>query len=234
MPVPVVQSLIDKVDNLRVVRDQIATILLTNSARQQELAQAAIKDPAPWKVRVFVDRTDCTGEFTSHDEEEDKPRDLPIPIVSVLVEESSYDRARSAPVGRQQADGKYYLDIYAGGISTDTSDGHMPADQMAAEELLRVYGLVRNILVSDICQNLGMLGVVGDHWCESFKVMQLRAADRDKPNVDHVAVGRLELSVSFLEYAPAYEGTLIEAITGTVKRTETGEIYFKTTPPLGV
>lgn len=234
MTIPLVQSLIDKQGTLRAVRDQVAAIILGNSANQQALAESAGKDPKPWKLRVFVDRTDCSGEYTSNDDDEDAPQRDPTPIVNVQFDETEYDKKRGTPTQHQQADATFCIDIYGCGVATDTTDGHAPGDAAAADEALRAYMLVFNFLMSDVCSNLGLPGIVGDHWPEKFKLLAVPPGDRDKPRVERVAVGRLELSVSFVEFAPQYEAPLLETVTGTVKRKETGELYLTTKPPLGV
>lgn len=232
---PIVQALFKKTDNLKVVRDQIAAIVLANSEAQQAFAEATPgEDPAQWKLRVFVEQTDCRSEFTSHDDSEDDATIDTTPIVSVWFDEVTYDKKRSAQSERQQADGVFHLDIYGCGISTATSAGHDPGDMLAADEVLRAYGLVRNILMSDVCINLGMAGVVGDRWPQLFKMLGPSADDRDKPKVERVAVGRLELAVSFNEFSPQYEAEPLELISAAVLRKETGEIYFKTNPQIGV
>jgi hypothetical protein len=233
---PLVQQRITATPNLLVVRDQIAAILLANLENQRALAEAEGADPAPYNVRVYVEREDCRGEFTSHDEEE--PLAISsrneAPLISVCFDKLDYDKRRSAPTERQQADAVYYLDIYACGVSEDTSSGWMPGDQKAANEVLRVYGLAYQILKSDVNINLGMVGVVGDVWINKFQTQALSSDDRDKPRVERIAVGRIEIEVSFLEYSPQYVAEPLELISGAVKRTETGQLYLTATIPTGV
>jgi hypothetical protein len=233
----VLQALIDKVDTLELVRDQIAAILLAESANQQALARAAGKDPQDWALRLFVERNgNCWHQFTSTNEGDDDASTIdPTPIVNVWVDHTEYDKARSDPSGRQQANAVYHLDIYGYGVATATAQGHDPGEMLAAFAVQRAYRLIRNTLISPINENLQMIGVVGDRWINSFKAGgQVSASEHDKHPVENVSLGRVELEVSFLEYAPEYQGVTIEAITGTVKRAETGEIYFTATPPLGV
>jgi hypothetical protein len=231
---PLVQSLIKKVDNLKIVRDQIAAILLANSLAQQDFARAEGENPDQWKLRVYVEQTDCRSEFTSRDEGDDDVVTDATPVVSVWFDEIAYDKKRSSQSERQQADATYYVDVYGCGVSQETSEGQAIGSAIATEEVIRAYGLVRNILMSDVCINLGMPGVVGNRWPELFKMLGPSADDRDKPKVERVAVGRLTLSISFLEFSPQYEAQLLETIGGSVLRKETGEIYFKTNPQIGV
>lgn len=227
----VLQALIDKFDTLELVRDQIAAILLAESENQQQFARNASRDPQPWALRVFTERNgNCWHNFLATEEGDDDASTVdPTPIVNVWHSSTTYDRKRSDPSGRQQADAIYHVDIYGVGIATTTAQGHDPGEMLAAREVERAYRIIRNTLISPINENLQMLGTVGDRWILSFKTGPVNTAESDKPRVEHVGIGRVELSVSFLEYAPEYEGVTIEAIAGTVLRKETGEIYFKTT-----
>ncbi len=232
MSVPqVLQALLDKVDTLELVRDQIAAILLAESKNQQALALVAQKDPQLFALRIFVERnSNCWHNFTSTTEGNDDVDSIdPTPIVNVWHSHVEYDRNRSDPSGRQQATAVYHVDIYGCGVATLTTRGHDPGEMLAAFEVQRAYRLIRNTLIHPFNENLQMLGTVGDRWILSFKAGPINTAEHDKPRVEHVSIGRVELEVSFLEYAPEYEGVTIEAIAGTVLRKETGEIYFKTT-----
>jgi hypothetical protein len=236
MPLQTLQALIDKVDTLELVRDQIAAILLTESRNQQDLALLAGKDPQAFALRIFVERNgNCWHQFTATEEGDDDASTIdPTPIINIYHVSSEYDQKRSAPSGHKQADGTFHIDIYGYGVATQTSAGHDSGEMLASYEVQRAYRLIRNTLDSPINENLQMLGVVGDRWINSFKSGAQPTGEHDKHPVENVSLGRVELEVSFLEYAPEYEGVAIEAIAGTVKRTETGEIYFKTTPQLGV
>jgi hypothetical protein len=229
MAYELLQSLIDKRDNLEIVRDQVALILLLELANQQQKALAVGKDPQEWKLRIFTERGNCWGDFTSDDSgdsDTERPAVDLTPIVSVWVNKATYDRARSLPVVRQQADASLVVDIYGGGIARSKDGGHATAELQASNEVLRAYRLVRNILMSGNASNLAMPGVVGDHWPTEFETVSQPNEDLDKPKFERVAMGRLQLSVSFLEFAPEYVGEPLETLAVGVKRRETGELYF--------
>lgn len=230
MPYELLQSLIDKRDNLVIVRDQIATILLLELQNQQQKALEAGRDPQDWKLRIFTERANCWGDFTSDDSgdhDAGPPAIDPTPIVSVLAHKTKYDKARSLPVVEQTADAIYEIHIYGCGVAHASSGGHVTGERMATDEVLRAYALVRNILMSGHAANLAMPGIVGDHWPEDFEVMGQPSDDLDKPKYERVAAGRLQLAVSFLEFAPQYVGQPLETLAVGVKRRETGELYFE-------
>lgn len=227
----VLQALIDKLDTFEIVRDQIAAIILAETANQQQKALAAGKDKRLWALRVFTERNGtCWHHFTSGGDVDDDQLVIDqTPIVNVWHAEHGFDRKKSPPSGDQVSDGTFHIDIYGCGIATDTSEGHDPGELLAAREVERAYRLIRNTLASPINENLQLLGTVGDRWIKSFKTQPINTAESAKPQLENVAIGRIELEVSFLEYAPEYQGVTIENIAGTVLRKETGEIYFKTT-----
>lgn len=229
MPYEPLQSLIDKRDNLVVVRDQIATILLLELKNQQDKALAEGRDPQGWKLRIFTERPNCWGDFTSDDSGDDDASTPAIdttPIVSVLAHKAKYPRDRGLPVVEQTADALYEIHIYGCGVAHAASGGHVTAERQAADEVLRAYTLVRNILWSGHAANLAMPGIVGDHWPDEFEAMGQPNEDLDKPKYERVAAGRLQLSVSFLEFAPQYVGQPLETLAIGVNRRETGELYF--------
>lgn len=219
-------------DNLEIVRDQIAAIIKLESDGQQALAVAENEDPQPWALRVFTERTNCWGYFTSNESTDDDATSIdPTPIVSVWVDSVSYDKKRSVPSQRQQASAKINIDIYGCGVSAASERGHDSGDEVAAREVQRAYRLVRNILMSDVYVSLGMLGVVADRWPESFEMLK---PGQDKTTVESVDVGRLVLDVSFNEFSPEYEGEPLELISAGVKRKEDGELYFTANLQIGV
>lgn len=229
MPYEPLQSLIDKRDNLEIVRDQVATILMLELQNQQQKALDAGRDPQEWRLRVFTERANCWGEFSSDDSGDDDtgaPAFDPTPIVSILAHKVKYDRARSLPVVEQTADAVYEIGIYGCGVARTSAQGQVTAEREAADEVLRAYRLVRNILMSGHAANFALAGVVGDHWLEEFEVMGQPNEDLDKPKFERVAAGRLLLSVAFLEFAPQFVGQPLDTLSAGVKRRETGELYF--------
>lgn len=223
------QALIDleQPSNLEHVRDRIAEILFKEQESQQEKAREAGKDPDTWALRVFTEASNCWGMFTASEEGETDAETIELrPIVNVWFDRAEYDRKRSDPTIRHQANATYHIDIYAAGVSGPSSKGHDSGDVLASLAAQRAYGYVRSILMAGPSANLQWPGIVGDHWPASFEVMARPSADIDKGQVEHVACGRLKLEVSFLEFAPEYEGQPLTELFVGVKRKETGELYF--------
>jgi hypothetical protein len=221
-----ITSLIDKVDNSEIIRDQIAAILLVESAQQQVLAAAAdpAKDPRLWALRVFVERSNPWAEW------QDAPSKQidATPIVNVTYDNATADAAGSDAIERQKLVGTFHIDCYGYGVAADTVDGHLAGDHAAALESQRALRLVRNILMSAHYAYLGFprgsSQFVASRWPQSFTMFQPAFDGRA---LQRVVACRLALQVEFNEFSPQVEGQPLEIISATVKRKETGEIYFK-------
>lgn len=219
-------ALIDKVDNSELVRDELAAILAVESAAQQVLASAAAKDPALWKLRVFLERSNPWSEFIDSPDVAD-----PAPIVNVSLDNINYDGRSSNAVERQKATAVYHLDCYGYGVSEDDgATGHTPGDQRAALEAQRAVRLVRNILMAGAYTYLGQRGLV---WGRSIQSIQIFQPAVDARVVPQIVAARVAVAVSFNEFSPQVEGEPLELVATTVFRAETGEIYLQAniTPP---
>ena len=90
-----IPTLIDKQDTFEIVRDQIATILVTEIVSQQALAVADGKDPDLWKVRIYTERSNAWEQFLEVPPVDESP------ICNIW-----YDKIRSLKIGGTQLVGK--------------------------------------------------------------------------------------------------------------------------------
>lgn len=215
-----IQTLIDKKDNVELIRDQIAAIILVEQARQQELAAAADKDPDLWKLRVFLERSDPWDEFQPG---EDGVAKDSTPIVNVWWANSDDGEHGSNTVERQRVTGTFHIDVYGYGVSRETDAGHDSGDETAALEAQRAGRLVRNILMSAHYTYLGMRGVVGRRWRHSAQFFQPAIDGRP---LAHVSAMRIALRVDFNEFSPQHVPVPLALISVAVKRIDTGELLF--------
>lgn len=227
-----IASLIDRPDSFEVVRDKIAAILLLESQAQVALATAAGKpDPSLWKLRIFTERSNPWDEWPEAEEPGSQSDIDATPIVNVSFDSDTFDKARGNIVSQQQADGVFNVDVYGRGISAgDGSTGHVPGDQAAALEAARALRLVRSILLSAPYVNLGLRGLVGNRWVGSRTSLQPARGDRP---VQHVMAARLALQVSYLEFAPQWDGVPLLVVGTQITRADTGEIFFAADFPTG-
>lgn len=223
-----IAELVEKTDNFELVRDQIAAILLVESAEQMGLAAEAHKDPELWRLRVFTERSNPWDEFSSSPDR--RAIEATAPIVNVCFDSCSFDRSASNVVERQRAVGVYHIDCYGYGLSADDGgSGHVPGDEGAALEAHRAVRLVRNILMAGAYTYLGMRGVVGRRFPESIQIFQPQIDGR---TVQHVVAARITLQVEFNELSPQVQGQSLELVSLSVVRAETGELFLRADFPV--
>jgi hypothetical protein len=218
-----IETLIDKVDNVELIRDQIAAIILVEQARQQELAAAAdpAKDPELWRLRVFLERANPWDEFPS-DPQDGVAFDA-APLVNVWWANSDDGEHTSNVVERQRVTATFHIDCYGYGVSRETEAGHDSGDETAALEAQRAARLVRNILMSAHYTYLGMRGVVARRWRASAQSFQPAIDSRP---VAHVSAVRQSFQVTFNEFSPQHVPVPLALISVAVKRIDTGELLF--------
>jgi hypothetical protein len=214
--VDVLQSLIDKQDGFEVVRDQIAAILVAEVSNQMSLAATALKDPLLWKLRIYTERSNPWEQFQVQDVDDKSP------IVNIWYESSTFPEGRGDVFERQQATGRFNIDVIAyGEASNNPAGGHEPGDLDAALNLARALRLVRNILMAGQNAYLQLQGDVGFRWPESITQYQPEGT-----NASQIAAARIIFRADFNEFAPQYEGEILELVSAEVIRKEDGEVVL--------
>jgi hypothetical protein len=221
-----IPTLIDKLDTVEIVRNIIATILLEESAQQQELAAQAAQDSNLWKLRVFTERTNPWAEWIAAPDQESIDA---TPIVAVNFVRETFDKSKSDLFSRQQADAQFHLDVFGYGISTATETGHTPGDEKASLEAHRAVRLVRNILMSPYYVELGYPSLVGERFVESAERFPPEDSEQFFPNVVGI---RITLGVNLVETVGQITGEDCESFFITIERQETGETYLTITGDL--
>ncbi len=212
-----IQTLIDKQDSFEIIRDQIAGILVLETASQQALAVLAGKDPVLYKFDVYMERSNPWEKFLDPEETDTTP------IVNVWYDTSTFDPSASNTFERQKTEAIFNIDVYGTGQSTATDNGHSSGDELASLEAQRMLRLVRNILMASINLNLQLKGLVWNRWPQSVKIFQPQAGERP---VNHVVAGRLALSVTFNEFSPQYVHENLEYVAIQVRQSETGQVLI--------
>lgn len=222
MTVPAIDTLIEGRDGSELVRDQIAAILLLESESQQQLAMTAGQNPDGWKLRVFLERSNPWADWIDLPETTENPTRT-FPLVNVWLDNMSYDPAASNVVERQKATGLFQIDCYGYGVSGDDAAGHVAGDEAAAFEAQRAVRLCRRILMAATYAYLGLRGLVWRRFPQGVTFFQPQIDGR---SVQQVQAARLSLAVDFNEFSPQVHGPSLEELVATVRRKETGEIYF--------
>ncbi|MCP4209824.1 MAG: hypothetical protein GY767_22675 [Shimia sp.] len=213
-----ITRLIDRPDGFEIVRDQVAAILATEQANQQALATAAGKDPSPWALNVYQERSNPWEQYLNNQ------NDL-TPIVNVWFDSASYDQGAGGVVDRQCSDAIINIDCYGCGVSTDDGDDNTAGDTAAALNAQRALRLVRNIIMASEYTYLDLRGFVGGRMPQSIKAFQPQTS---APTVQQIVATRLALKVRHNEFSPQYEYETLETLAATVKRSGDGRILIQT------
>lgn len=211
-------ELIDKQDTFEIIRDQIAAILLLETANQKILAVAAAKDPALWDLKIYIERSNPFEVFQN-----DNP-DV-TPIVNVWFDNEQFDKGASNLVERQKGNGVFNIDVYAVGVTESDGAGHKPGDREAALNAQRAIRLVRNILMS--AENMYLQLTRQTAWDRIPQAITLFQPTIGEQPVQNVMGARLALNVSYNEFSPQVSGDVMELLSVDIKRTEDGEIVVE-------
>lgn len=208
-------ELIDKQDNVEIIRDQIAAILVLEVANQMSLATTAGKDPDDWKLRVFTERSNPWDQFQNN------PTDRS-PLVNVWWDTEAFDLKKGNTVERQQAEAIFNIDCYGYAVSSDNvGGGFNPGDQEAAFEAQKAVRLVRNILMAAENMYLKLQGTVWRRYVQSVTSFQ---PDQNGQQVQQILAARLSFSVEFNEFSPEVDSETLCLMSVDVLRVEDGEI----------
>ncbi len=240
-----ITELIDRQDNSELICTQIGAILLVESLAQQALAVTAGKDPALWKLRIFVERSNAWDQFQDPPDASDPDAAIVFdgsPVVNVSFDEATFDKSKSNVVERQAAEGNFFIDCFGCGISTDLPNqlGHLPGDALAKVEAKRAYRLCRSILMAGAYTYLGFPRakdapsppgqIVSGRWPQGIKMSAVPASERV---AQHIEAARLTLQVTFNEFSPQVIGVPLELVSTTVTRSDTGQILLTADYPIG-
>ena len=215
-----ITTLITRRDNVEIVRDKLAEILLVESAAQQEIARVTDgEDPESYRLRVFTEAHAPWDEYLAQPTGQSEPIDT-APIVNIRWEESIADASSSNVIERQKVTGTYFLDCYGYGIARATDDGHVSGDESAALEAQRAARLVRSILMAGVYTYLGLQGTVWRRWWHGARAIEPPIEQRPAQYVQGV---RISMKIDFNELSPQVQGVPLAGVDITV-RNASGEV----------
>lgn len=212
-----IHELISKIDNVEIIRDQIAAILAVEIANQKALSGNL---PYP---SVFIERSEPWGQFLATSTPPAPP------VINVWWDSSTFEASTSNVVQRQKAEAVYNVDCYAAAPSEDVAGGgHIPGDEQAAREVQRAVRLARNILMSGAYTYLGLRGLVWKRFPQTISMFQPQIDNR---GANRVVGARLSLQVQFNEFSPQVVGEPLETLMIEVYRAGTGQLYLRAEYP---
>lgn len=149
------------------------------------------------RLDVFVERAISWEQL---------PSNARLPIANLMLDRVDYMRDGSTAL-RWRTSGRYTIDCLGFGTSGPIPGGHRAGDREAASEARRAARLVRQVLMDQRNQQLGLQGTVSTHWVESAQMMP--------PSQDYAAAHRcmacrIEVRVEFYEDAAEVEAEPFE------------------------
>lgn len=205
-----INEILSHQDAFEIIGDKIAAILLAETAPTKSL-------------RIFRERAMPWSFFQDAPHPQADPP-VSVPIVNIWFSGATFEERSSNVVERQRGTSTYYIDVYGYGISTDDPDGgHVPGDEAAARAAHKGVRIVRNILMSAKYTYLDLRGTVGRRWIQSIETFQ---PAMDSQPVQRIVGARIHFQVDHNEFSPQVEGAVLEEIALSVRRHETGELYF--------
>ncbi len=203
---PAYTKLQSEPDNIEVIREQIAALLVLDLEEQYRLAKEA-EDPnkKDYDVSVFMEK-DNPIQFVEKAEN-------PFPLVNVSLE-SAEQAGSTATVNRQSMTATFYVDVYATGNTDSLEDKGMKASMKA----WKTARLVRRILRAETNTYLRLRGIVG-----SVSLSFQSGEPADVQSAIRVKMVRVTAKVDYTENVEITSGPGIEVISMTVKD-DTGEV----------
>lgn len=211
--------LIDKRDNMEIIRDEIAAVLAVEIANQKVLAVAAGQDASDYDFNIYTEKTSpwelvetSEGEITSQ-----------VPLVNVYIESANLNTAKAGDVTSTVYSVKYNIDCIAAKNSKVAGGSKFSGDELAAYDAQRVCRLVRNILQSAQYKYLNLPSIMMDRKLSSITMFQPQISERP---AQHCVGARIVFQVDVIEYAPEYIGPLLDTIYGECTRADDGSLIF--------
>jgi hypothetical protein len=218
MATPKITELIDKSDNMELVRDEIAAILALEIGNQKTLAIAAGRDGDLWDFDVYSERT-SPWELV---EDADGKIIRQTPLVNVYLASANNNGASGDDVNLTAYNVVIHIDCLSAKAHKTIGGVMYRGDILAALDVQRVARLVRNILMAGIYRRL-IPGVVTARSIQSITMFQPNINDRP---AQHCVGARLVYACTVNEYSPQYDGPELELVSGAATRGEDGVVLF--------
>lgn len=210
--VPAYDELQSEPDNIEVIRDQIAALLVLDLQNQYALALEA-DDPnaEDYDIDVYVENDDPLQYVD--DETEDAN---PFPCVNVSLDSTDESKG-TAGLNKQDMAAQIYIDCYATGNTSSTAD----FGTKASLKVWKVARLVRRILRAEANAYLRLRGVVGEiGW-------KFQGGDPNQSqSAIRVRMVRITLTVNYVEDVDITDGEIDWQAVGLIKN-ENGQVIVE-------
>ena len=214
---PLIDTLIDKLDNNEIIRNEIAAILAVEIANQRALAVLASKpNPDDWFFNVYIERAKPWEISTESDGTEGGQ----MPLVNVFFDNDVFDNKGGNVVEEQKTKGTFFVDCY-GFKSRSVADG--AGDELSSKEADRIARLVRNILMAAVYTYLNQRTIVTSRFIMRREKLQ---PDIRQEGFENIIVARITVNVDYNEFSPQATAEQLETLFSEVKLSDTGQVLF--------
>jgi len=219
-----ITSLIDKRDNMEIIRDEIAAILALEITNQKALAVVAGQDPNDYDFAIYTEKTspwelleDENGKITGQS-----------PLVNVYLESASINNSKASDVTLSVFTVRFNLDCLSA-KNHKLIDGQISrGDELAARDVQRISRLCRNILMSAVYKRLNYGGILGNR---SFSGITMFQPQFGVVPAQHTVGARIVYTADITEYSPEYDAPIMDLIQGQSTRGDDGKVLFDITFP---
>lgn len=199
---PACTTLQNEPDNIEIIRDQIAALLVVDFENQARLAaELDVKSRRDYDVAVFVE-----NENPLQYVDDAEPDSNPFPCVNISVDSVNPEKGTGS-VNNQNMVATVYLDVYATGNTGSAEDFGMRAGLKA----WKTARLCRRILRAEKNTYFRLRGIVGNvGWkFQAFEPDSGQSAIR-------VRIVRITLTIPYVEDVEITEGVLDWEINGII------------------
>jgi len=219
-----ITTLIDKKDNMEIIRDEISAVLALEIANQQVLAVAAGKNPDDYNINVYTEKT-SPWELVESEQGEIISQ---TPIANVYLESASINNAKASDVTMTVYSVRYNIDCLAAKNSKIDNGKKYTGDELAAREVQRVARLIRNILQSAVYRRLNYGGIFNNRSVSGITMFQPQFGVSP---AQHTVGCRIVYTADITEFSPEYEAPILDLIQGESTRGDDGKVLFDITFP---
>jgi hypothetical protein len=212
------KNLLEKPDNVELIRDNISAILKIECINQHKLAKGR-PDEADYRIGVWKEKS-RPWSLT-----EDAENKSPFPLVNVQLREVKLDTPPGSTFGQKKYVCIFHLDCYAHG-----EFGEEPDDTDSTLKAVKIGRVIRNIITSEHHAYFGLRGIVRDYRITQGTIGDPRNSEQ---SAQSITIYRQVLIVEYYEDSPKAElGTFEEY--NFVTTSPNGEVLIDITGEPGV
>jgi hypothetical protein len=196
-----INYLLSELDNIEIIRNQIAAILRIETENQLALAEKEeAEDTRDYKISVYAERA------RPWDSTADTENKSPFPLINVLLYETKQMEHPGSAMGEKKYTGTCFIDCYGCGNINNINGND---DSLGTIRAWKTARIARNVLMSSFYTYLGMRGIVKKR--EILKMATGAPAGMPESAIS-ITVCRITFNIEYTEKSPQAGGVPFEGI----------------------